>query len=56
VERRNRRLAWKRIVDFVHDNSDAKIAMQLGHAGAKGSTRRAWEGIDQPLRRRAAGP
>jgi anthraniloyl-CoA monooxygenase len=41
--------AWKRIVDYVHDNSDAKIAMQLGHAGAKGSTRVAWEGIDQPL-------
>ena len=40
---------WKRIVDFVHANSDAKIAMQLGHAGAKGSTRVAWEGIDQPL-------
>jgi anthraniloyl-CoA monooxygenase len=41
--------AWKRIVDFVHDNTDAKIAMQLGHAGPKGSTRVAWEGIDQPL-------
>ena len=41
--------AWKRIVDFVHQNSDAKIAIQLGHAGAKGSTRLAWEGIDQPL-------
>ncbi|HUW36962.1 MAG TPA: bifunctional salicylyl-CoA 5-hydroxylase/oxidoreductase [Rhodocyclaceae bacterium] len=41
--------AWKRIVDFVHANSDAKIALQLGHAGAKGATRVAWEGIDQPL-------
>ena len=40
---------WKRIVDFVHANSDAKIAIQLGHAGAKGSTRVAWEGIDLPL-------
>ncbi len=40
---------WKRIVDFVHANSDAKIAMQLGHAGAKGSTKPMWEGIDQPL-------
>ena len=29
--------------------ADAKIAMQLGHAGAKGSTRVAWEGTDQPL-------
>jgi anthraniloyl-CoA monooxygenase len=41
--------AWKRIVDFVHANSDAKIGMQLGHAGAKASTRVSWEGIDQPL-------
>ncbi len=41
--------AWKRIVDFVHASSDAKIALQLGHAGAKGSTRSMWDGIDQPL-------
>jgi len=41
--------AWKRIADWVHANSDAKFAMQLGHAGAKASTRVAWEGIDQPL-------
>ena len=41
--------AWKRIVDYVHANTDAKIALQLGHSGRKGSTRRAWEGIDQPL-------
>ncbi len=40
---------WARIVDFVHANSAAKIAMQLGHAGAKGSTRVPWEGEDQPL-------
>jgi anthraniloyl-CoA monooxygenase len=40
---------WKRIVDFVHGETDAKIAMQLGHAGAKGSTRVPWEGIDEPL-------
>lgn len=44
-------VALKRIVDFVHADSDAKIAMQLGHAGPKGSTRRAWEGADQPLER-----
>ncbi len=41
--------AWQRIVAHVHANTTAKIAMQLGHAGAKGSTRVAWEGIDQPL-------
>jgi len=41
--------AWRRIVEFVHANSSAKIAMQLGHAGPKGSTRVMWEGVDQPL-------
>jgi anthraniloyl-CoA monooxygenase len=42
-------LAWKRIVDFVHGQSDARIGIQLGHAGPKGSTRVMWDGIDQPL-------
>ncbi|MFQ5678054.1 MAG: bifunctional salicylyl-CoA 5-hydroxylase/oxidoreductase [Gemmatimonadota bacterium] len=41
--------AWRRIVGFVHENSYAKIGLQLGHAGRKGSTRLAWEGIDEPL-------
>jgi anthraniloyl-CoA monooxygenase len=41
--------AWKRIVDFIHANTDAKVAMQLGHAGAKGATRPMWEGMDMPL-------
>ena len=40
---------WARIVEFVHVHSEAKICMQLGHSGAKGSTRLAWEGIDTPL-------
>jgi anthraniloyl-CoA monooxygenase len=40
---------WKRIVDFVHGNTDARIAMQLGHAGPKGSTRAPWDGEDLPL-------
>ncbi|NYT44049.1 bifunctional salicylyl-CoA 5-hydroxylase/oxidoreductase [Pollutimonas thiosulfatoxidans] len=42
-------LAFKRIVDFVHDNTDAKLGIQLGHAGRKGSTRVSWEGTDMPL-------
>jgi anthraniloyl-CoA monooxygenase len=41
--------AWRRIVDYVHTHTNARIAMQLGHSGRKGSTRRGWEGIDQPL-------
>ncbi|MCY0147429.1 bifunctional salicylyl-CoA 5-hydroxylase/oxidoreductase [Hoeflea sp. G2-23] len=41
--------AWKRIVDFVHSESDAKICMQIGHSGAKGSTQLGWEIMDAPL-------
>ncbi|MGH7306739.1 MAG: bifunctional salicylyl-CoA 5-hydroxylase/oxidoreductase [Candidatus Rokuibacteriota bacterium] len=41
--------AWKRIVDFVHSASSARIALQLAHAGRKGSTRLLWDGMDEPL-------
>ena len=41
--------AWKRIVDFIHENTEAKIGVQLGHAGRKASTRRMWEGDVEPL-------
>jgi anthraniloyl-CoA monooxygenase len=42
---------WKRIVDFVHANTKAKIALQLGHAGRKGSTQLGWEDADYPIAR-----
>jgi len=42
--------AWTRIVGFVHHSSSAKIGLQLGHAGPKGSTQLGWEVIDEPLR------
>jgi anthraniloyl-CoA monooxygenase len=41
--------AWRGIVEFVHQHSEAKICMQLGHAGRKGSTQLGWEAIDKPL-------
>jgi anthraniloyl-CoA monooxygenase len=41
--------AWKRIVDFVHGQSGAKMGLQLGHAGRKGSTQLGWQQIDEPL-------
>ena len=41
--------AWKRIVDFVHERSPAKICFQVGHAGRKASTKLMWEGMDEPL-------
>jgi anthraniloyl-CoA monooxygenase len=36
--------AFARIVSWIHQNSDAKIGMQLGHSGPKGSTNRPWQG------------
>ena len=42
-------LAWKRIVDFVHGSSDARIGMQIGHSGPKGSTQLGWQATDEPL-------
>jgi anthraniloyl-CoA monooxygenase len=44
---------WKRLVDLIHSVGHAKSGVQLGHAGRKGATRLAWEGIDQPLERGA---
>lgn len=41
--------AWKRLVDFVHTETDAKICCQIGHSGRKGSTNIGWEGMDKPL-------
>jgi anthraniloyl-CoA monooxygenase len=41
--------AFRRIVDFCHAHSGAKLAMQLGHSGRKGSTQLGWERPDFPL-------
>ena len=41
--------AWRRIVAFVHEHSAARICLQLGHAGPKGSVKLPWEGTDIPL-------
>ncbi|MDQ0393398.1 bifunctional salicylyl-CoA 5-hydroxylase/oxidoreductase [Labrys monachus] len=40
---------WRRLVQFIHGETGAKVGVQLGHAGRKGATKRAWDGIDQPL-------
>lgn len=41
---------WSRIVDQIHAASTARVAIRLGHAGRRGSTRPRWEGLDRPLR------
>jgi anthraniloyl-CoA monooxygenase len=47
--KREHAVAWKRIVDYVHAKTPAKIGMQLGHSGPKGSTQLGWEDADMPL-------
>ncbi|MEQ9396999.1 MAG: bifunctional salicylyl-CoA 5-hydroxylase/oxidoreductase [Haliea sp.] len=45
--------AWTRIVNFVHQHSQARFALQLGHAGPKGATKEPWKWdpaiLDEPL-------
>ena len=41
--------AFARIADWIHTHTDAQFGIQIGHAGAKASTRVGWEGPDQPL-------
>jgi anthraniloyl-CoA monooxygenase len=49
--------AWRRIVDFVHTGTTAKIGIQLGHAGRKAATCIPWEGGDvEPLAEGTAWP
>ncbi len=42
--------AWTRIVAYVHQRTSAKIGLQLGHAGPKGSTQIGWQESDEPLK------
>ncbi len=42
-------VAWRRLVDFVHAETDAKLCCQIGHSGRKGSTQLGWEEMDAPL-------
>ncbi|MBM3519583.1 MAG: bifunctional salicylyl-CoA 5-hydroxylase/oxidoreductase [Alphaproteobacteria bacterium] len=42
--------AWRRLVDFVHAETTAKICCQIGHAGRKASTQLGWEDGDAPLK------
>lgn len=41
--------AFGRLVNFIHGQTPAKVGIQLGHSGRKGSTRVMWQGMDLPL-------
>ena len=42
-------LAWKKINDFIHTETQAKTCCQIGHSGRKGSTQVGWADSDAPL-------
>ncbi len=41
--------SWARVVEFAHGATTAKVGIQLGHSGRKGSTKLMWQGMDEPL-------
>jgi len=41
--------AWKRVIEFIHNHTSAKVAIQLNHAGRRGSTRSRAKGPDRSL-------
>ena len=41
--------AWRQITDFVHEHTNSKIGVQIGHSGRRGSTKRMYHGQDDPL-------
>ncbi|WP_264558699.1 FAD-dependent monooxygenase [Flavobacterium sp. N2270] len=43
---KNQIVEWKKITNFIHQNSSAKIGIQLGHSGRKGATKKPWETVD----------
>ncbi|MCB2119574.1 MAG: bifunctional salicylyl-CoA 5-hydroxylase/oxidoreductase, partial [Rhodobacteraceae bacterium] len=42
--------AWRRLTDFVHRETTAKICCQIGHAGRKASVQVPWEDNEMPLK------
>ncbi len=42
-------LEWKKITDFIHQNTQTKIGIQLGHSGRKGAIKKPWEGQNEPI-------
>jgi anthraniloyl-CoA monooxygenase len=42
--------AWRQLVEEIHRQTPAKIALQLCHAGRRGATRPRAAGLDRPLR------
>jgi len=46
---KNQIVEWKKIVNFIHKYTNAKIGIQLGHSGRKGAIKRPWEAPNEPI-------
>jgi anthraniloyl-CoA monooxygenase len=40
---------WKKITSFIHQNTQTKIGIQLGHSGRKGAVKKPWEATNEPI-------
>ncbi|MDD2986449.1 FAD-dependent monooxygenase [Flavobacterium sp.] len=45
----NQVVEWKKITKFIHQNTQTKIGIQLGHSGRKGAILKPWEGQNEPI-------
>jgi anthraniloyl-CoA monooxygenase len=45
----NQVVEWKKITDFIHQHTQTKIGIQLGHSGRKGAIKKPWEGQNEPI-------
>ena len=45
----NQIVEWKKVTDFIHQNTKTKIGIQLGHSGRKGAIKKPWEGQNEPI-------
>ncbi|MCB0443441.1 MAG: FAD-dependent monooxygenase, partial [Flavobacterium sp.] len=45
----NQVVEWKKITNFIHQNTQTKIGIQLGHSGRKGAIKKPWEGQNEPI-------
>lgn len=45
----NQIVEWEKVTDFIHQNTQTKIGIQLGHSGRKGAIKKPWEGQNEPI-------
>ena len=58
IYNKNQIVEWKRIIDFIHQRTQTKIGIQIGHSGRKGATKKPWEeqSLENPWQLISASP